>query len=67
MPERRSSSSSPIALRSLAAHTAVGRLLRPTNSRAASMVSSVFAEDENADEVSRYQLATTIDYVAKYR
>jgi myo-inositol catabolism protein IolH len=31
------------------------------------MVSSVFAEDENADEVSRYQLATTIDYVAKYR
>ena len=31
------------------------------------MVSSVFAEDENADEVSRYQLATMTDYVTKYR
>jgi myo-inositol catabolism protein IolH len=31
------------------------------------MVSSVFAEDENADEVSRYQLASITDYVAKFR
>ena len=31
------------------------------------MVSSVFAEDENAHEVSRYQLATMTDYVNKYR
>ncbi|MCV7161744.1 sugar phosphate isomerase/epimerase [Mycolicibacterium brisbanense] len=31
------------------------------------MVSSVFGEDENAHEVSRYQLATMTDYVAKYR
>ena len=31
------------------------------------MVSSVFAEDENAHEVSRYQLATMTDYVAKYK
>jgi myo-inositol catabolism protein IolH len=31
------------------------------------MVSSVFAEDENADEVSRYQLAAMTDYVTKYR
>ena len=30
------------------------------------MVSSVFAEDENADEVSRYQLATMSDYISKY-
>ena len=30
------------------------------------MVSSVFAEDENAHEVSRYQLTTMTDYVAKY-
>ena len=30
------------------------------------MVSSVFAEDENAHEVSRYQLATMTDYVSKY-
>ena len=30
------------------------------------MVSSVFAEDENAHEVSRYQLATMTDYVIKY-
>ena len=30
------------------------------------MVSSVFAEDENANEVSRYQLATMADYVSKY-
>ena len=30
------------------------------------MVSSVFAEDENAHEVSRYQLATMTDYVNKY-
>ena len=31
------------------------------------MVSSVFAEDENAQEVSRYQLATMTDYVNKYK
>jgi myo-inositol catabolism protein IolH len=31
------------------------------------MVSSVFAENENAHEVSRYQLQTMTDYVAKYR
>lgn len=31
------------------------------------MVSSVFAENENASEVSRYQLATMTDYVDKYR
>jgi myo-inositol catabolism protein IolH len=31
------------------------------------MVSSVFAEDEQAREVSRYQLTTMTDYVAKYR
>ena len=31
------------------------------------MVSSVFAEDENAHEVSRYQLATMTDFVNKYR
>lgn len=31
------------------------------------MVSSVFAENENAHEVSRYQLATMGEYVAKYR
>ena len=31
------------------------------------MVSSVFAEDENAHEVSRYQLATMTDYLTKYR
>ena len=31
------------------------------------MVSSVFAEDENAHEVSRYQLKTMTDYVTKYR
>ncbi|WP_396934090.1 sugar phosphate isomerase/epimerase family protein [Mycolicibacterium sp.] len=31
------------------------------------MVSSVFAENENAAEVSRYQLATMTDYVQKYR
>ena len=30
------------------------------------MVSSVFAEDENAHEVSRYQLNTMTDYVSKY-
>jgi myo-inositol catabolism protein IolH len=30
-------------------------------------VSSVFAEDENAHEVSRYQLKTMTDYVTKYR
>ena len=30
------------------------------------MVLSVFAEDENAHEVSRYQLTTMTDYVAKY-
>ena len=30
------------------------------------MVSSVFAEDENAHEVSRYQLSTMTDYVKKY-
>jgi len=30
------------------------------------MVSSVFAEDETAHEVSRYQLKTMTDYVAKY-
>ena len=30
------------------------------------MVSSVFAEDENAHEVSRYQLKTMTDYVTKY-
>ncbi|MCU1517347.1 MAG: sugar phosphate isomerase/epimerase, partial [Pseudarthrobacter sp.] len=29
------------------------------------MVSSVFAEDESADDVSRYQLATMRDYVEK--
>jgi myo-inositol catabolism protein IolH len=27
----------------------------------------VFAENENASEVSRYQLATMSDYVSKYR
>jgi len=27
----------------------------------------LFAEDETADEVSRYQLATMTDYVAKYK
>ena len=31
------------------------------------MVSSVFAEDENAQEVSRYQLQTMTNYVAKYK
>ncbi|NDZ93165.1 sugar phosphate isomerase/epimerase [Streptomyces sp. SID6673] len=31
------------------------------------MVSSVFAENENASDVSRYQLATMTDYVDKYR
>jgi myo-inositol catabolism protein IolH len=31
------------------------------------MVSSVFAEDENAHHVSRYQLKTMTDYVAKHR
>ena len=31
------------------------------------MVSSVFAEDENAQEVSRYQLKTMTDFVTKYR
>jgi myo-inositol catabolism protein IolH len=31
------------------------------------MVSSVFGEDENAHEVSRYQLQTMTDYVRKYR
>lgn len=30
------------------------------------MVSSVFTEDENAHEVSRYQLSTMTDYVKKY-
>ena len=30
------------------------------------MVSSVFAEDENADDVSRYQLETMTNYVSKY-
>ena len=30
------------------------------------MVSSVFAENENANEVSRYQLQTMNDYIAKY-
>jgi myo-inositol catabolism protein IolH len=30
------------------------------------MVSSVFAEDENAADVSRYQLATMRDCIAKY-
>jgi myo-inositol catabolism protein IolH len=30
-------------------------------------VSSVFAENENAHEVSRFQLATMSEYVAKYR
>jgi myo-inositol catabolism protein IolH len=30
------------------------------------MVSSVFAEDENAHEVSRYQLNTMTDYIKKY-
>ncbi|MNI93646.1 hypothetical protein D3C73_1516280 [compost metagenome] len=29
------------------------------------MVSSVFAEDENAEDVSRYQLKTMVDYVAR--
>jgi myo-inositol catabolism protein IolH len=29
------------------------------------MVSSVFAEDENAEEVSRYQLKTMTDYIAQ--
>ena len=27
----------------------------------------LFAEDETANEVSRYQLATMTDYVAKYK
>ncbi|MDT5104191.1 MAG: myo-inositol catabolism protein IolH [Mycobacterium sp.] len=31
------------------------------------MVSSVFAEDENAQEVSRHQLATMTEYVTKYK
>jgi myo-inositol catabolism protein IolH len=31
------------------------------------MVSSLFAEDENAHDVSRYQLKTITDYVTKYR
>lgn len=31
------------------------------------MVSSVFAEDENAEEVARYQLQTMKDYIAKTR
>jgi myo-inositol catabolism protein IolH len=31
------------------------------------MVSSVFAEDENAHDVSRYQLKTMTEYVQKYR
>ena len=31
------------------------------------MVSSVFAEDENAHEVSRYQLKTMTGFVTKYR
>lgn len=31
------------------------------------MVSSVFAENENADEVSRYQLEAINDYIAKYK
>jgi myo-inositol catabolism protein IolH len=31
------------------------------------MVSSVFAEDENAHDVSRYQLATMTNYIAKHR
>jgi myo-inositol catabolism protein IolH len=30
------------------------------------MVSSVFAEDENAHDVSRYQLKTMTDYISKY-
>jgi myo-inositol catabolism protein IolH len=30
------------------------------------MVSSVFAEDENAHEVSRYQLNTMTNYISKY-
>jgi myo-inositol catabolism protein IolH len=30
-------------------------------------VSSVFAEDENAHDVSRYQLTTMTNYVAKHR
>jgi myo-inositol catabolism protein IolH len=30
------------------------------------MVSSVFAEDENAHEVSRYQLNTMTDYISKF-
>jgi myo-inositol catabolism protein IolH len=31
------------------------------------MVSSVFGENENADEVSRYQLETINDYIAKHK
>jgi len=31
------------------------------------MVSSVFAEDENAEEISRYQLDTMNNYIAKAR
>ena len=31
------------------------------------MVSSLFAEDENAHDVSRYQLKTITDYVTEYR
>jgi myo-inositol catabolism protein IolH len=31
------------------------------------MVSSLFAEDENVHDVSRYQLKTITDYVTKYR
>ena len=31
------------------------------------MVSSVFAEDENAHDVSRYQLTTITDHIAKYQ
>ena len=30
------------------------------------ILSSVFAEDENAQEVSRYQFATMTDWVAKF-
>lgn len=31
------------------------------------MVSSVFAEDDNAEEISRYQLDTMNNYIAKAR
>ena len=42
-------------------------LARPDALKSAVTVSSVFAENENAHEVSRFQLARMSEYVAKYR